>query len=150
MAGVVQNSTLSSRFAVSKFLFFCLSNLRYSRITGFATWTQATCQGLSTCLATSTPCESLEACFSEAMAKSLYTPLLFSYFFFCLSHCHFGKKSSAKFGDRGILKQISAMPSTCMLTFGLVGSCKQMFLILYHWARKSNSEKLWLLPLHPL
>lgn len=83
IAGCVQNSTLSFLSCVSRLLSVCLSNLKYSRITGCATWTQATCQGLSTCLATSTPCESWEVCCSEATA--LAYPL-FSHISFHVSH----------------------------------------------------------------
>lgn len=96
MAGCVRNRTLSFPSCVSRLLSVCLSNLKYSRIAGCATWTQATCQGLSTCLATSTPCESWEVCCSEATA--LAYPL-FSHISFHVSHfCAATASVAAEFG----------------------------------------------------
>lgn len=68
------------------FLFLCLSaNLKYSMSSSCATWTKATCQGLSTCLATSAPCESWGVSCSEAMAETLLTSPLPSLLFLSLS-----------------------------------------------------------------
>lgn len=101
MAAVVQNSTLLSLSlfvcaCVSLPLSNCLSsNLKCSRGSGCATWTQATCQGLSTCLATSAPCESSRVSCSEAMAEIVLTPLALSlsHIFFTASQiCHLAQR----------------------------------------------------------
>ena len=65
------------------FLDFFLSlslcaDLKYSKSSGCATWTKATCQGLSTCLATSTPSESWGVSCSEAMAETFLVSLSLS------------------------------------------------------------------------
>lgn len=89
MSAIVQDKTL---FLFLRFLLLCISsNLKCSRSSGCATWTQATCQGLSTCFATSAPCESSGESCSEAMAESLLTSPDRFCFVLCLSVRHFAQ-----------------------------------------------------------
>lgn len=89
MASVVQNH--APLFPIL-FLSLCLcSNLKYSRSSGCATWTQATCQGLSTCLAMSAPCEGNKL-FGSYGCESLDFSLSFSHISSsCVSDCHFAQ-----------------------------------------------------------
>lgn len=81
MSGVVQDSTLLFPLRFSVFThtesFFFL-NLKHRRSSSCATWTQATCQGLSACLATSTPCESSGASCSVAIEERFHFSLFLS------------------------------------------------------------------------